>query len=117
MASFEDQRRFRPDVEDLLARIALDMRDEIPGRFDQMHVEIRARLADGSVCVARSEGPPGCWGAPPISEDAHLAKVSYCLAVRFEDQRAAAIIALVQRFETLSPGEIGDLMALLANTS
>jgi aconitate decarboxylase len=115
MASFEDQRRFRPDVEDMLARIVLDMRDEIPGRFDRMHVEIRARLADGRECVARSDGPPGCWGAPPVSDEAHLAKVRECLAVRIEEQRAAAVIALVQGFETLTAGEIGELMALLAN--
>ncbi len=117
MSSFEDERRFRPDVEDMLARIDLDMRDEIPGRFDRMHVEIRARLVGGGECVARSDGPPGSWGARPISDEAHLAKVCDCLAVRIEERRATDIISLAQRFETLTPGEVGDLMALLANLS
>ncbi len=113
MASFEDERRFAPDMEAMLARITVDARDEIPGRFDRMHVEARARLADGREISTRCDGPPGCWGGEPVSEEAHLAKVRDCLAARLDTAAAEEVIGLVRRLDDLGPGDIARLMALV----
>ena len=98
----------------MLDKITLEMREDIPGRFDRMHVEIQARLIDGTECSARSDGPPGCWGAPPISDDDHLVKVRDCLGVRLGSVRAENVIADVQRFELLDSADVSKLMACLA---
>ena len=116
MASFEDARRFAPDMVAILARITIDARDEIPGRFDEMHVEARVLLADGREVASRCDGPPGCWGAEAVSEAAHLAKVRDCLAVRLDEEGAEAVIGLCRRLDALDTGGIARLMELVATS-
>ena len=116
MASFEDARRFAPDMVAILARITIDARDEIPGRFDEMYVEARVLLADGREVASRCDGPPGCWGAEAVSEAAHLAKVRDCLAVRLDEEGAEAVIGLCRRLDELDTGEIARLMELVATS-
>jgi aconitate decarboxylase len=117
MASFEDSRRFSADMEDMLGRITVDMREDIPARFDQMHVETTVRLKDGTTETARCDGPRGVWGRAPISEDDHMVKVRDCLAVRLDDAKADRVVALARRVDDLDSSDIGALMALLAGVA
>lgn len=116
MNSFEDERRFAPDMEAMLARVSVDMRDDIPARFDRMHVETTVRLKDGTTVKARCDGPPGKWGSPPISDEAHLVKVRSCLAVRLDDDDAEEVIALARRIDDLGADDVKRLMALVSKT-
>ncbi len=113
MASFEDERRFAPDMAAMLARITVDARADIPARFDAMHVEVRARLKNGEEVSTRSDGPPGIWGGTPVPEEAHLAKVRDCLAVRLDAAVAGEVVGLARRLDDLSAEDVGRLMDLV----
>ena len=64
--------------------------------------------------LGHSGGPPGCWGAPPVTEEAHLAKVRDCLAIRMTADQADEVIAEAQRFEEPTPDGLAELMRRLA---
>ncbi len=114
MASFEDSRRFAADMEAMLGRITVDMRPDIPARFDQMHVETTARLKDGTVVHARCDGRRGIWGGTPVDDSDHLVKIRDCLAVRLDKAASEQIIALAGRIDDLDAGEVKQMMALLS---
>ena len=114
MASFEDERRFAPDMAAMLGRIAVEMREDIPARFDRMHVATTVYLKDGASLTARCDGPPGKWGGPPIADEDHRAKVRDCLSVRLDDADADAVVTLADRFDSLDANDVVRLMALVA---
>ncbi|MBT5665349.1 MAG: MmgE/PrpD family protein [Rhodospirillaceae bacterium] len=114
MASFEDERRFRDDIEAMLGRVELDVRDDIVGAFEEMHVTVEVTMKDGSVHSETCDGPVGKYGRPPIPEDVHLVKVRDCLALKFDDAGAEKVIALARRIDDLDAAQIGELMGLLA---
>ena len=114
MTSFEDSRRFAPDMVAMLDRITLRLDGNIPARFDQMHVETTVTLKNGSGHTARCDGPRGRWGSPPISEAEHLVKVRDCLAIRLDGDSAEDVVSLARRFDELSAADIVRLMTLLA---
>lgn len=114
MATFEDERRFAPDMEDMLGRISVEMREDIPARFDQMHVETTVHLKDGASVTARCDGPRGKWGSPQIPDEDHLAKVRDCLAVRLDDGQAEEVVGLADRIDDLDAGEVKRLMKIIA---
>ena len=114
MASFEDSRRFAADMEDMLDRVTVDMRADIPARFDQMHVETTVRLKDGSTVQARCDGPRGKWGGPPIRDEDHLVKVRDCLAVRLDEAQAAEVAELAGNIDGLTADDVKRLMSLLS---
>jgi 2-methylcitrate dehydratase PrpD len=114
MSSFEDERRFAADMEAMLGRIKVDMRADIPARFDQMYVETTVRLKNGTAVTARCDGPRGKWGGTPISDEDHLVKVRDCLAVRLEDANAEQVVALASRVDDLDAGDIKQLMSVVS---
>jgi aconitate decarboxylase len=114
MARFEDSRRFAADLEAMLGRITVDIRADIPARFDRMHVETTVRMKDGTLDHARCDGPRGIWGGPPIDDADHLVKIHDCLAVWLDDGATERVIALAQHIDDLDVGEVRQLMALLA---
>jgi 2-methylcitrate dehydratase PrpD len=94
--TFSDARRFAPDMEALLPRIAIVPDPGRKGRFDEMRLDIELCLADGTSHHAMCDGPPGIWGRPapaawratklrdclaraglPAELDAQLSAVSY----------------------------------------
>ena len=117
ISSFTDERRFSPDMEAMLGKYELEMRDDIPGRFDQMYVEMRVTLDGGETLETRCTGPRGIWGTPPIPEADHLVKVRDCLALRFEAETAERITDLAGRLDELSADEVAGLMDLLRGDS
>ena len=63
-ASFSDRRRFAPDIERFVQRIALDVDRTIPPRFEQMHAVVTATLASGTRIERRCDAPLGHWRNP-----------------------------------------------------
>ena len=114
MDSFTNDRRFSDDMEAMLGRIDVEMRDDITGNFDEMYVLAEATLSDGTTVSTRCDGPRGKWGTPPIPEEDHLVKVRDCLALKYDEEDHERIIALAGKFDELSSDQIGELMALLA---
>jgi aconitate decarboxylase len=110
--TFSDERRFRADMVDLLARIGLT-RDPTRSRDTRsMRVEVRVDLRNGATLEEVCARPPGSWGAP-IDCDSHRDKLVSCLGVRLSAADAAAVIELLERLEALEAGDVQRLMALL----
>lgn len=114
IGSFTDERRFAPDMAAMLDRIDLEMREDIPGDFDGMHVEVEVLLTDGTRVTARCDGPRGKWGTAPIGTEDHLVKVRDCLSLKYGPVEMNRVIGLASRFDALESAEIGELMGLLA---
>lgn len=89
MASYADTRRFAPDMEAMLKRVALRQDEGISGRLDRMHVDIRVRLKDGTVVERRCTAPDGSWSRPVAPERIH-AKARSLLVDRLSADSANA---------------------------
>jgi aconitate decarboxylase len=89
-ASFDDTRRFRPDVVALLERTILIDDAAIPGRFDQMHVEIEVTLNNGTIVRKRCDSPLGSWSRP-VQKETVMRKVRSLLTDVVGGERADAI--------------------------
>jgi len=113
MDTFEDEKRFSPEVEAMLDKVELDMTHDIPGFFEEMYVEMEVELDDGSVVKTTCDGPRGKWGKPPISIDEHLVKVRDCLSTRLNESDRERLIELGSNFEALSSDDIAEVMNIV----
>lgn len=111
--TFTDHEIARPDMVALLDRITMTMSPDIPARFDRMWLEAEVELTDGRVLRTRCDGPPGIWGAAPISEDDHLVKVRDCLARKLPADRVEALIGMARGVETLDAGGVRAMIGLV----
>lgn len=111
--TFTDHEIARPDMVALLDRITMTMSPDIPARFDRMWLEAEVELTDGRVLRTRCDGPPGIWGAAPISEDDHLVKVRDCLARKLPADRVEALIGMAGGVETLDAGGVRAMIGLV----
>jgi aconitate decarboxylase len=110
--TFTDANVKEPPILALLDKVALKMDPAIPARFDQMHVEASAELADGRVVHTRCDGPRGIWGSPPISEPDHLVKVRDCLGRVMPEAKADDLITLARRIDVLDSDGVRELLRL-----
>jgi aconitate decarboxylase len=110
--TFSDDRRFRADMVDLLARTELT-RDPARSRDTRnMQVAVSVDLRDGTRHKEVCARPPGSWGAP-IDRDSHRDKLVSCLGVRLSAADTAVVIELLERLEALEAGDVQRLSALL----
>ena len=112
MDSFSDNKRFRPEMEALLAKTRVS-RD--PGRSRDtrnMHVDIEVIMDDGAIHRATCSAPPGTWGQP-VEPALHREKVRDCLSVRLDKADRELVLESLARFEQLSPGDLAGMIALL----
>ena len=114
--TFTDERRFRPDMVELLAKITLTQDASIIGDFHHMHVAIEADLADGRRVSAICRGPKGSWGVPLAPAD-HRDKLLDCFARALPAPQVAELIGLFERLDTLDAGGVGRLVALIASST
>lgn len=110
--SFDDSRRFSPDMEEMLGRISVARDPSIPGSFEHMHVVIDVELANGERLSARCDKPKGYIGTPVPEED-HLVKVRDCLARGSARNHVERIISTCRIIETLDGAGIRQLMGML----
>ncbi|MCP5150447.1 MAG: MmgE/PrpD family protein [Ectothiorhodospiraceae bacterium] len=114
MSSFEDAHRFAPRMERLLDKITVDMRADIPGRFEEMYVDMEVELDDGTTLSTRCHGPRGKWGLAPITVDEHLVKVRDCLGLRLSSRDVERVIELGSNLTRLGNAELREVMAIVA---
>ena len=112
--SFSDQRRFRQDMVELLEKIEVEMREDIPGRFEEMYVEADVVLESSEVVSTRCDGPAGIWGGAPISEQAHENKLRDCFSATLDATAAAAVIDKGRKVDALDANQVRELIEGLA---
>jgi len=111
--SFSDARRFRPDMEVLLAKTTV-RRDPSRSRDTRnMHVDIEVIMDDGVVHRGTCSAPPGTWGQP-VDPGQHREKLRDCLRVRLDKARQELVLEALARLEELSPSALAGLIARLA---
>src|SRR5215471_6663434 len=110
--TFTDQRLAEPDMQRLLGKFEVRLDPTIPGRFEEMYVELSVELDSGRILKTRCNGPRGKWGTPPIGDAEHLVKVRDCLATRFQPAAAERIIELAQNIDDLDEVGVRRLMQL-----
>jgi aconitate decarboxylase len=112
--SFDNARRFAPDVEALLPRVTLTFDDRIPVDFATMHVEVRVRLQTGETVSKLVKDLSGFVGFP-LTREQRVAKFRSC-ACRVISQAAADEV--LQRVEALqSEPNVRAIMALVRGAS
>jgi aconitate decarboxylase len=112
-ATFTDERLTRPDMQALLAKIAVTMTQAITTEYDAgRYVDLEIELVDGTILRERCERPRGSWGAQPISESEHFAKVRNCLEGSLAPSAIEEVIALGNDFEHLDAGAVRRFLAL-----
>ncbi len=114
--TFTDERRFRPDMVDLLTKVTLTQDPSIVGDFHHMHVAIEADLADGSRVSAICRAPKGSWGVPLAPTD-HRDKLLDCFNRALPAAQVDALIDLFERLDTLDAGGVEHLVALIASST
>ncbi len=117
IGTFTDVTLHRPDIQALLAKTTFRMDQDIPARFETMHVVATVELADGRTLTVRCDGPRGVWGKPPIPEADHLVKLRDCLSVRLTHADAERCIALAGSLDTQPADGVRELMALIGRGS
>ena len=109
--SFSDERRFRPDMVELLGRIGLTQDELIPGDFHKMHVTVEVELDDGTRQTAVCRAPRGSWGTR-MAPGEHEAKLRDCLRhAALSDAEAETLLAELDRLESLDGRGIARLIA------
>lgn len=116
VASFSDQRRFAPDMQALLPRIAVVPDPAREGRFDRMRVDLTVDSADGTQARGSCDGPPGIWGRP-VSDERLRQKASDCLETAFGAAPAARILDLAGHLEDATSQDLRALMALMCQNA
>jgi 2-methylcitrate dehydratase PrpD len=99
---FTDERRFAPDIEELLGKIKVVESEKIPGgmNWPETWATVSVRLEDGRTLYARCDKPKG-RGDQPLSQEEHLAKFLDCALRVLPRDRIDHVIALIARMDTL----------------
>ena len=113
LSSFTDERLHRPDMQTLLAKIAVTMSPDITTQYNAgRYVDLEIELADGTTVRERCERPRGSWGAEPISAAEHIVKVRDCLAGSLAPAAIDEFLELGSRFEQLDGDGVRRMLAL-----
>ena len=111
LATFTDARLARADMQRMLRLVELTMSNSIVGSFEEMHVTVEVDLADGTMLHRRCDGPIGMWGAEPITEAAHAAKVADCVGGVLDAVSTAVLVDAVSGLDDLTNAEVRQLIA------
>jgi aconitate decarboxylase len=107
--SFTNERRFADDVKALLDRIELVVDPAIPNDFLDMHVEVTARLSDGTELSERVDRLTGMPGVP-LTREQRLDKFFMCAERVLDHDRASRLADLLERVDELQ--DVRELMDL-----
>jgi len=107
--SFDNTRRFAPDIEALLPRVTLSMDDSIPGDFDQTWAVVEVTLKDGRTLSNKMKTLSG-WIGQPLTRDQRLAKFDACTRHILDKGAAARMLELVENLDQLdNVSEVMDI--------
>lgn len=107
--SFDNARRFAPDVVALLPKVQLIFDDSIPNDFDRMFIDMTVTLTDGRVLHERVDKLSG-WVGMPLTREQRMKKFHACARRVLALAQAERIVALVENLEQLAA--VDELMAL-----
>ncbi len=110
--TFEDERRFAPDMEAMLKKVSLTQDTERPARFEEEVVDLEVVLEDGTKVVTRCDGPKGSWNGEPLEPGAHAEKLRMCLDCRLNERDRERIIELGSNLEQLENRDLREVMAI-----
>jgi aconitate decarboxylase len=96
--SFNNERRFAPDVEALLPRVTLRVDDAIPADFDRMHAIVTVTLKSGARHSKKVDKLSG-WVGQPLTREQRMRKFYSCSRRVLEAAAAERLAALVERLE------------------
>jgi aconitate decarboxylase len=105
--SFDNERRFAPDVEALLKKTTLTMDSSIPNDFDRMHIDLIVTLTDGRKLTHREAKLSG-WVGNPLTREQRLKKFHSCARRVMTGDAADLVVEFVERLESQS--SVADLM-------
>jgi 2-methylcitrate dehydratase PrpD len=111
--SFDNERRFAPEVEALLRRVTLNIDDTIPNDFDRMHTIVTVTMKSGERYTRRVEQLSG-WVGYPLTRDERMKKFHSCARRVLDSGSAARVVELVERLDKLD--DVHELMALVRTT-
>ena len=109
--SFNNERRFAPDVVALLPKVQLQFDDKIPNDFDRMHIDMTVTLTDGSVLKQHVDRLSG-WVGNPLTREQRMKKFHSCAKRVLATDVADHIVGLVENLEQLQ--NVNELMTLLS---
>ncbi len=116
LQTFTDERLFRPDMQALLKKTRLTLSQDMSSQYDSdRHTEVVITLTNGSTLSARCAHPRGSWGAEPITEAEHLAKVRSCLELFIDDDGVKKVIELGSRFQELDTDGVRTFISMLGH--
>ena len=110
--TFTDEALAKPDMQALLGKFEVIHDPKIPGRFEEMYVDLKVVLDNGQTLESRCNGPRGKWGTTPITEAEHLVKVRDCLATRLDAKTSTRLIDQARKIDDLDVAGIHGLMEL-----
>jgi 2-methylcitrate dehydratase PrpD len=110
VATFSDARRFAPDVEALLPRVTLNMREDIPRSFQDCYAIVTVKTKDGRELTERCDKPRGIWGIP-LTRDERLAKFRDCCELALSTENTERVIDIVEGLDTLD--NVTELMNIV----
>lgn len=108
--SFDNRRRFAPDINKLLPKVELQPDPAIPGDFDKTWAVVVVMLKDGR-CVEKKVQTLTGWCGYPLSREERLRKFHSCVRRRLSNAVAEELLALIERLETLE--NMDRLMAII----
>jgi len=111
--AFTDERRFAPDVVDLLGKCIVERDPKASNDTRNMQVEVRVTLDDGRTLSQVCRRPPGSWGEP-IDPQQHGTKMRDCLGARFDATTTALLMGKLDELEHASAADVAELMRLLS---
>lgn len=110
--TFSDDRRFAPDVQSLLPRVRLNVRDDIPRDFNDTWALVRVFTRDGRVLEERCDKPRGLWGVPLTDAERHD-KFRLCCEPALPAAQVEEVIRLVSDLADLR--DIAPIMAIVGS--
>jgi 2-methylcitrate dehydratase PrpD len=116
VSSFTDERRFRPDIVDLLKKVQLQPEPSRVARFDKMCVTVVVEMANGAVVEGSCTGPPGIWGRP-LNQERLLEKARDCFTIAIGEKDAREALELACSVETLKGPQFQRLMSLVSQNA
>jgi 2-methylcitrate dehydratase PrpD len=112
--TFEDERRFAPDMEAMLKKVTVTQDPNRPSRFEEEVVDLEVVMEDGSKVVTRCDGPRGSWHGAPLEPGEHEAKVRMCLECRLGERDVERVIELGSNLEKLENKELREIMTIVS---
>jgi len=111
--SFSEERRFRPDMVELLKRVELVQDEAIPGDFHSMRVEVEVELEDGTRQSVVCRAPRGSW-AVRMEPREHEEKLRDCLEHSpLGGEDGETLLACLDRLDELDAQAVQSLIALM----